>query len=238
MARWNRPCAAGVAISVVTEIAPADSPKTVTCPGSPPKAAMLSRTHSRAAIWSRRPRFDSIGPLGRPVAGEVEVAERAEAVVDGDEEALAATHEVVAAVGGGRRRPDDERAAVEPDHHGARFVGRGGRGADVERQAVLAHRRVPAGADELADALLDRHGPVLRAVARALPRHHGLRGAQAEVADGRRGVGDTAPGVHVVRGDAPDDAAGGLDLGTGSGGQGPRAHGPTLVHGAPGRPPM
>ena len=183
MARWNRPRAAGVAISVVTEIAPADSPKIVTCPGSPPKAAMLSRTHSRAAIWSRSPRFDSIGPLGRPVAGEVEVAERAEAVVDADETHVAAAHEVVAAVGRGRRRADDERAAVEPDHHGARLVGRGGRGADVERQAVLAHRRVLAGADELADALLDRHGPVPRAVARALPRHHGLRGAQAAVAD-------------------------------------------------------
>ena len=35
--------------------APADSPKTVTLPGSPPNPAMASRTHSRAATWSSRP---------------------------------------------------------------------------------------------------------------------------------------------------------------------------------------
>ena len=34
-----------------------DSPKMVTLPGSPPKAAMFSCTHSRAAIWSSRPRL-------------------------------------------------------------------------------------------------------------------------------------------------------------------------------------
>ena len=31
---------------------PADSPKTVTLPGSPPNAAISSRTHSSAATWS------------------------------------------------------------------------------------------------------------------------------------------------------------------------------------------
>jgi hypothetical protein len=36
--------------SVPTLIAPADSPKIVTLLGSPPKAAMFSYTHSRAAI--------------------------------------------------------------------------------------------------------------------------------------------------------------------------------------------
>ncbi len=50
MARWNRPWAEGTVSSVVTEIAPADSPKTVTESGSPPKAAMFSRTHRSAAI--------------------------------------------------------------------------------------------------------------------------------------------------------------------------------------------
>ena len=35
---------------MLTEIAPADSPKIVTLPGSPPNAAMLSLTHSSAAI--------------------------------------------------------------------------------------------------------------------------------------------------------------------------------------------
>ena len=41
---------AGVASSVPTLMPPADSPKIVTFPGSPPNAAMLSRTHSSAAI--------------------------------------------------------------------------------------------------------------------------------------------------------------------------------------------
>ena len=49
MAWWNRPCAAGNASRVPTLIPPADSPKIVTRPGSPPNAAMLSRTHSRAS---------------------------------------------------------------------------------------------------------------------------------------------------------------------------------------------
>ncbi len=44
-------------MSVVTALAPADSPMTVTLPGSPPNARMLSRTHSSAATWSRRPRL-------------------------------------------------------------------------------------------------------------------------------------------------------------------------------------
>ncbi len=35
----------------MTDMLPALSPKTVTLPGSPPKATMLSRTHFRAAIW-------------------------------------------------------------------------------------------------------------------------------------------------------------------------------------------
>lgn len=34
---------------------PADSPQMVTLPGSPPKAAMLSATHSSAMRWSRSP---------------------------------------------------------------------------------------------------------------------------------------------------------------------------------------
>ena len=36
-------------------IAPADSPNTVTRPGSPPNAATLSCTQASAASWSRSP---------------------------------------------------------------------------------------------------------------------------------------------------------------------------------------
>ena len=57
IARWKRPLALGMAISAAMQPAPDDSPKTVTRPGSPPKAAMLSWTQRSAATWSRSPRF-------------------------------------------------------------------------------------------------------------------------------------------------------------------------------------
>ena len=50
MARWNNPLAAGETISSSTLAPPADSPKIVTCFGSPPNAAMLRCTHWSAAI--------------------------------------------------------------------------------------------------------------------------------------------------------------------------------------------
>ena len=49
IARWNSPRAAGRPSSVPTLMPPADSPKIVTLSGSPPKVAMLSRTHVSAA---------------------------------------------------------------------------------------------------------------------------------------------------------------------------------------------
>ena len=48
---------AGRRSGATTDVAPADSPKIVTLPGSPPNAAMLSRTQRSAATWSRRPWF-------------------------------------------------------------------------------------------------------------------------------------------------------------------------------------
>ena len=38
-----------------TLVLPADSPKMVTMPGSPPKLATLSLTQARARAWSLRP---------------------------------------------------------------------------------------------------------------------------------------------------------------------------------------
>ena len=58
IAERNSPRALGAVSSSDTDTEPADSPATVTRSGSPPNAAMLSRTHSSAAIWSRRPRLD------------------------------------------------------------------------------------------------------------------------------------------------------------------------------------
>jgi hypothetical protein len=50
MAWPNKPAASGIDSSVVTLIAPADSPATVTRPGSPPNAAMFSCTHRRVML--------------------------------------------------------------------------------------------------------------------------------------------------------------------------------------------
>ena len=56
----KRPFASGTASRVATACAPALSPKIVTLSGSPPKVAMFSRTHPRAATRSRRKRLLSI----------------------------------------------------------------------------------------------------------------------------------------------------------------------------------
>ena len=53
MARWKRPRDAGAARCQHTLIAPADSPKSVIAPGSPPKARALSRAQRSASRWSR-----------------------------------------------------------------------------------------------------------------------------------------------------------------------------------------
>ena len=45
IARWNRPLAGAAISSAITSWAPELSPKMVTLPGSPPKAAILSCTH-------------------------------------------------------------------------------------------------------------------------------------------------------------------------------------------------
>ena len=71
---------------------PADSPKTVTLPGSPPKSAMWSRTQWRAATWSARPQLPEARPLPAVEPGLARVLERRvgqepeqpETVVDGD----------------------------------------------------------------------------------------------------------------------------------------------------------
>jgi len=57
MTRVIRGWASGDASRDMTAEPPADWPAMVTVVGSPPNAAMLSRTHSRPRIMSRRPRF-------------------------------------------------------------------------------------------------------------------------------------------------------------------------------------
>ena len=70
-------------------IPPADSPKIVTSSGSPPNAAMLSRTHSSAATWSRMPALPEPANSVAEDLVEVQEAERAEPVVDGHDDDVA-----------------------------------------------------------------------------------------------------------------------------------------------------
>ena len=53
----KRPAARGSTSRCATDAPPADTPKTMTRAGSPPKAAQLSRTHASARSWSPRPRL-------------------------------------------------------------------------------------------------------------------------------------------------------------------------------------
>ena len=90
MASANRPLAAGVASRVVTIPAPADSPNSVTRSGSPPNAAMLSRTQRNAASTSRSPMLESKRRAAAVERRQVEKAQRSESVVERHHDDLAA----------------------------------------------------------------------------------------------------------------------------------------------------
>ena len=55
IAPWKSPLARGDALSMLTAMPPADSPKIVTRRGSPPNAAMLRSIHCRPATMSSSP---------------------------------------------------------------------------------------------------------------------------------------------------------------------------------------
>ena len=177
------------------------------CPGSPPNAAMQSRTHSSAAIWSRMPALPGARERAAEQVGEVQEAERTEAVVDRDDDDVAVHREVRAVVPRRVARAPDERAAVDPHHHRpARVVAR--RGPHVEVEAVLAvRRRVPpisfvSGNSVCADWAEN-------ASASRTPSHGSSRCGRlpAQRPDRRRRVRDAAEHVHAVAFDAFDLAA-------------------------------
>ena len=98
--------------SVITAPPPADCPAIVTRGGSPPNAAMLSRTHSSASSQSRTPRLTGAsGSQPKPV----------EAQPVGDRHGHdAVAVERGAVVPGAGRGPRDVPAAVDVDQHGQR----------------------------------------------------------------------------------------------------------------------
>ena len=137
--RGTGPAAAGVPSSVPTLMPPADSPKIVTLPGSPPKAAMLSRTHSQRGDLVE----DAVGARageGGVEMAEVQEAEGAEPVVDRDHHDVAGAAEVGAVVPGRRAR-----AAEKPPPWIHTITGRAASSSagrvHVEDQAVLVADR-------------------------------------------------------------------------------------------------
>ena len=114
MALWNSPRAVGDASWSHTAEPPADCPAIVTLRLSPPKREMFCWTQRSAACWSSRPKAPAPCAFLTQLR-QVEEAERAEAVVDGDvhrvrrADVLARVGVLAGAAG--------EAAAVDPDEH-------------------------------------------------------------------------------------------------------------------------
>ena len=115
IAAVNSPAAAGLPSSVVTMPPPADSPNKVTRSGSPPNAAMLSRTQVSAAKTSRRPRLVAKRPIVE--RREVEEPQRTQPIVHRHHDDVTAHSQlapVVKRLAGGA---EDVGATVHPHHH-------------------------------------------------------------------------------------------------------------------------
>ena len=203
-ARRNRPSARGMDSRSPMDIAPADSPKTVTRPGSPPKAAMLSRTQRKRGDLVEQPEVGAVVAVA-----EIEEAVGARAPVDGDaDHAVAGEAAAVVAPAGG----EAEGAAGAPDHHRQPDRSRV-RGPDVEVQAVVAHHR---GVEEhpgrvvAGELRLRRFGPE---GCRRRGHRSTARPAAAAAAgwpDRRRRVRDAQEGVYPVGGETAHPAVLGL----------------------------
>ena len=96
----------------------------VTLAGSPPKAAMFSRTQPQGGDDVEEPGVARPGDVVADEVGEVEVAEDAEAVVQGDDDDVAGPAQVDAVVEHDRAGPGLEAAAVQPHQHRAALARR------------------------------------------------------------------------------------------------------------------
>ena len=140
--------------------------------------------------------------------GQVKESERAESVVDGDDDDIAALGEHRAVVeASSLPGADGEGAAVDPDHDRTGGVVCGGR-PDVEEEAVLglllrgaAHQ----GIERLVGNLGGDWAEGL-AVEHVVPAGMRSGDAEAQIADRRGGVGDASVDAEVVFGCAVDSA--------------------------------
>src|SRR5207302_7240279 len=116
--------------------------------------------------------------------------EHAQAVVDGDDDHIAAPRQCRAVVEGAAARTARETAAVHPHHHGA-AAAVGGRGPHVEREAVLVLARLLA-AQRLAAGRWRLRCPAAdgERLAHAGPWRGRLRWAEPQGSDRRSGEGD------------------------------------------------
>ena len=117
MILWNSPLARGMASRLAVLAPPPDCPKTVTFPGSPPKAAMLSRTHSSARTMSTIPATPAPAkPTGVVVLPGAE-AEQAKTVVDRHHDDVLPLGEDVGVEGGLVPGTGQVGPAMQPHHH-------------------------------------------------------------------------------------------------------------------------
>ena len=189
------PSAAGLANNARTEVAPADSPNTVTWSGSPPNAAMLSRTQASAASWSRRHRLSSNPAPRSPSSNPPNTPSR---YVTLTTTTLPLRGQPRAVVELQLTGAVDERAAGNPDHDRQRAGGIAGRRPhrDGETRLVADLRVVASTTDER--AALRRQRTVLDGVADARPRFQRRGRQEPALAHGLLGVGDTAPDVDAA----------------------------------------
>src|SRR5271170_2503020 len=138
MARRNSPFAAGIASKALTLPPPPDWPKIVTLPGSPPKLATLSRTHSSVATRSSTPALPECANSAPPSALRSRNPKMLRRI-DGHDDDIASPGQVGAS--GTRRvgRSIGEGAAMKPNHDRA-LAGTEAGGPQIERQAVFADR--------------------------------------------------------------------------------------------------
>ncbi len=125
-------------ISTLTLPPPPDCPKMVTTPGSPPNAAMLSRTHSRAATMSSMPTFAEPAYLS-PWRGQIQIAQDIEPMIQRDHHNVAAPGQVLAVIGK-QLLPGTGRiaAAMQPYHHRAFLAVANTRRPNIHTQTILA----------------------------------------------------------------------------------------------------
>ncbi len=153
------------------------------------------------------------------VLREIEIADGAEAMIDGDEDDVVVAREIFAVVGGMLLAASgDVTAAVEPNHDGAFGVVVDGRRPHVEVEAVFVLDAVgpvehpgvfvfgPAGARGLRRDVAVLHGAAQAGPWLGLGGRHETRGAFGAGAEG-----DAFEGVDAVAGVAADFAGGGFD---------------------------